>query len=134
MLPIRIIAVSKMPRGPYQEVTEQYKKYLKAFARLEILEVKELAELPAGAILLDERGKEMESKAFAKFVGGFEDRGEPITFVIGGPFGFEEATKKQARHTLRLSTMTLPHDLARIVLLEQLYRAFTILRGKTYHY
>ncbi|MEK7105164.1 MAG: 23S rRNA (pseudouridine(1915)-N(3))-methyltransferase RlmH, partial [Patescibacteria group bacterium] len=97
---------------------------------------KELTELADDftTILLDERGKEMTSIEFAKWIGTFEDHGEPICFVIGGPFGPSAEIKKEARHTIALSKMTLPHDMAKVILLEQLFRAFTILRGKSYHY
>ena len=136
MLPIRIFSVSKTPRGPLLELVETYKKYLKPFSKLEIIEVKSAEHLPTDrtTILLDERGKQMTSLVFAKWIGQFEDRGEPICFVIGGPFGMPAEVKAEARHTIALSEMTLPHDQAKIILMEQLYRAFTILRGKTYHY
>lgn len=136
MLPIRIFSVGKTPRGPLLDLVETYKKYLKPFSKLEVVEVKELEHLPSDrtTILLDERGRQMTSIAFAKWIGQFEDRGEPICFVIGGPFGMDQKTKAEAKHTIALSEMTLPHDQAKVMLLEQLYRAFTILRGKTYHY
>lgn len=136
MLPIRILSVGKTPRGPMLELVKKYQTYLKAFAKLELIEVKELKEIPSDrvTILLDERGKQMSSLAFAKWIGGFEDMGEPLTFVIGGPFGMSDAIKAQAKHRLALSEMTIPHNQAKVMLLEQLYRAFTILRGKSYHY
>ena len=136
MLPIRILSIGKTPRGPIQELVEKYQTYLQAFAKLELIEVKELKEIPTDrvTILLDERGKQMTSLAFAKWIGAFEDIGEPLCFVIGGPFGISDELKGQAKHRLALSEMTLPHDQAKTMLLEQLYRAFTILRGKSYHY
>lgn len=136
MLPVQIITVGKTPRGALADLVEQYRTYLKPYAKLEIVGVKKIDSLPNGrlTILLDERGREMSSVSFAKWIGEFEDHGEPICFVIGGPFGMDEKIKKTARHTLALSQMTLTHDLTKILLLEQLYRAFTILRGKTYHY
>jgi 23S rRNA (pseudouridine1915-N3)-methyltransferase len=78
-------------------------------------------------ILLDERGAELTTREFAKLLSA------PAAFAIGGPDGFSEATKKQAAQLLRLSAMTLPHALAQLILLEQLYRAATLLTGHPYH-
>ena len=136
MMHIRILSVGKTPKGAQAELVAMYKKYLQPFAKLAFVEVKELAHLPDDVvvILLDECGKEFRSIEFAKWLQPFEDNGETICFVIGGPFGLTPAIKKEATHTIALSKMTLPHDLAKVILLEQLFRAFTILRGKSYHY
>lgn len=84
-------------------------------------------------IALDERGKSLTSVAFAKWVGERRDQGRDLALVIGGDEGLSDAVRAKAQLVLSLSAMTLPHRLARLVLLEQLYRAFTILRGEPYH-
>jgi 23S rRNA (pseudouridine1915-N3)-methyltransferase len=85
-------------------------------------------------ILLDERGKALTSTAFAAMLRDLRDRGEAeAVFVLGGPDGHGEAARGSAQTTLSLGLMTLPHGLARIVLIEQIYRAVTILSGHPYH-
>jgi 23S rRNA (pseudouridine1915-N3)-methyltransferase len=84
--------------------------------------------------VLDERGKEMTSPAFAKELQGAKDHGEEMIFVIGGAYGLNDAVRKKARRLLRLSEMTLPHELCRVVFLEQLYRATEIGKGSGYHH
>jgi len=85
-------------------------------------------------VLLDGEGQGMSSEAFAAFLGRelISGQGKP-TFVIGGAEGVSQAVRERADRILSLSPMTLPHELARLVLLEQLYRGFTILKGKRYH-
>jgi 23S rRNA (pseudouridine1915-N3)-methyltransferase len=85
-------------------------------------------------VLLDSRGRESTSEQFAQFLGDYQDRNPlPLVFAIGGADGFCDATKSAAQHTISLGKMTLAHELARVVLLEQIYRAFTILKGHPYH-
>jgi len=87
----------------------------------------------ARKVLLDERGRERTSQEFADWLGQEGLRGtRELAFLIGGPDGFSEAFRRQADVLLALSRMTLSHDLARTVLLEQIYRGFTILRGFPY--
>ena len=84
--------------------------------------------------LLDSRGKEFSSEQFAKFLGDYQDRNPlPLVFAIGGADGFSEETRAAAQYVISLGKMTLAHELARVVLLEQVYRAFTILKGHPYH-
>ena len=78
-------------------------------------------------VALDERGKDMTTQQFAALLKS------ETTFVIGGPDGLDDAVKKDARLLLRLSSLTLPHALAQVVLLEQIYRAATMLTGHPYH-
>ena len=86
-------------------------------------------------IALDEGGKEFTSKGFAthlnKILTTFN---KPIYFLIGGPYGFSDEVKQRSDELLALSQLTFTHQMVRIILLEQLYRAFTILKGKKYHY
>ncbi len=86
----------------------------------------------AFVIALDERGKSLSSADFARSLEKWSEVG-PIIFIVGGPYGLEENLKREADFLLSLSSMTLAHGLARMVLLEQVYRAFTLLRGEPYH-
>jgi 23S rRNA (pseudouridine1915-N3)-methyltransferase len=93
------------------------------------------AALPSGCsvIALDERGKDWTTQQLAQQISRWRDAAEPVAFVIGGPDGLDVALKREARMQLRLSSMTLPHALARVILVEQLYRAWSILAGHPYH-
>ena len=85
-------------------------------------------------ILLDERGKEFHSISFAEYLNGLEGRVNHLLFVIGGPYGFSDEVYKRANASLSLSKMTFSHQLVRVIFMEQLYRAFTILKGEPYHH
>ena len=93
------------------------------------------AALPAGcvAVALDERGRDLTSAGFAEQLGRWRDHGDSPAFVIGGPDGLTDEFRRSARLLLRLSSMTLPHALARLLLVEQLYRAWSILSRHPYH-
>jgi 23S rRNA (pseudouridine1915-N3)-methyltransferase len=150
---IRIVAVGRDRSGLYAPAVEEYAKRLARYARFELVEVPE-ARKHAGTprardeegeallarigdrervVALDERGAEETSVAFARRVAGWLERGQDVALVVGGSDGLAEAVKARAAETLALSRMTLAHRLARLVLVEQLYRAFTILRGEPYH-
>jgi 23S rRNA (pseudouridine1915-N3)-methyltransferase len=94
-----------------------------------------LAALPGRGevIACDERGTAMTSEAFATWLGRVRDTGGAVTFVIGGAHGLDEAVRARATRVLAVAPWTLPHEMARLVLAEQLYRAGTILRGEPYH-
>lgn len=85
-------------------------------------------------VLLDELGDEMTSREFAQWIGKKRDTGEALTFVLGGAYGFDDAIRKSAKKMMALSRMTLPHELCKLMFLEQLYRAHTILEGRGYHH
>ena len=85
-------------------------------------------------ILLDERGKEFNSISFAEHINSLEGRVNQLLFVIGGPYGFSESVYKRADARLSLSKLTFSHQLVRLLFMEQLYRAFTILKGEPYHH
>ena len=86
------------------------------------------------AVALDERGKPLSSEGFARSLEKWSDSGSrEIAFLLGGPYGLEEALKEEADFRLSFSPMTLAHGMARMLLLEQIYRAFTLLRGEPYH-
>lgn len=86
-------------------------------------------------ILLDEQGKEYSSKAFSNFIAQKQNAStKRLVFLIGGPFGFSETIYKRANSKLSLSQMTFSHQMVRLFFVEQLYRAFTILKGEKYHH
>jgi 23S rRNA (pseudouridine1915-N3)-methyltransferase len=86
-------------------------------------------------ILLDERGKEFRTMAFTNYLeNAFMMSRKRIVFVIGGPWGFSDDMQKRADFRISLSRMTFPHQLVRLLFLEQLYRVFTIIRGEPYHH
>jgi len=105
-------------------------------ARLLAVEAERLrAALPAGCALvaLDERGQDWTTAQLAQAIGRWRDAAEPVAFAIGGADGLDPQFKREARSVLRLSSLTLPHALARVLLAEQLYRAWSILAGHPYH-
>jgi len=85
-------------------------------------------------VLLDERGKEFDSIAFAEHLNALEGRVNHLIFVIGGPYGFSEEVYRKAQAKISLSRLTFSHQLVRLIFLEQLYRAYTILKGEPYHH
>ncbi len=91
---------------------------------------------PAGLkLLLDERGKPMTSREFAAFLEKMIMAGhQRLVFFCGGPFGYDPSLRREADHLISLSAMTFPHELARLLLFEQLYRAMTIIKNEPYHY
>ncbi len=100
-------------------------------ARLLLDEIKPEDEL----ILLDEHGKEYSSQAFAEFLQKKQNTSvKRLVFVIGGPYGFDERVHKRANVKLSLSKMTFSHQMVRLFFVEQIYRAYTILKGEKYHH
>jgi len=93
------------------------------------------AAIPQGAVVvaLDERGRDWTSMQLAEAVGRWRDAGDAVAFVIGGADGLDPEFKRSARVLLRLSSLTLPHALARVLLVEQIYRAWSLLAGHPYH-
>ncbi|MEO6526021.1 MAG: 23S rRNA (pseudouridine(1915)-N(3))-methyltransferase RlmH [Gemmatimonadaceae bacterium] len=94
-----------------------------------------LERLPAGALVLvcDERGEQLTSAQFATLLTAARDGARDVGFVVGGAFGLSDEVRRAATRTIQLAPWTLPHELARVVLAEQLYRAGTIARGEPYH-
>lgn len=137
---ITVLAVGRS-RPPYHDDIEHYAKLLGRYARLELVEVRDDAQIagrlptpqPAPFVsLLDDEGAQMDSHAFTRFLEERRRSGRDLCFVVGGAFGLKELPA--AEHRLSLGPMTLPHQLARVVLLEQLYRGHKILRGEPYHH
>lgn len=86
-------------------------------------------------VCLDEKGRSMTSRDFSRFLDGLSsDATRRPCFIVGGPFGLHESVRQKARHLIAFGPQTLPHELARVVLLEQLYRAETLLRNMPYHH
>lgn len=146
----RIVAVGRLRRGFLQAGCAHFLERLGPYAKVEMLELKEgrgspqqVAEGEGAALLsaaggykiaLDERGREHSSASFAARIGDLETRSVgQLSFLLGGANGHGEALKEAADELWSLSRLTLPHELARLVLLEQLYRAETIRAGHPYH-
>jgi 23S rRNA (pseudouridine1915-N3)-methyltransferase len=91
--------------------------------------------LPPGALVIacDERGDRLTSPEFATLLAGARDAARDVAFMIGGAYGLDDVARRAASRALQLAPWTLPHELARLVLAEQLYRAGTIVRGEPYH-
>ena len=87
----------------------------------------------AAIIAMDERGRDFTTVDFSKKISSWRDSGDSLAFVIGGADGLDSQLKKEASMMLRLSSMTLPHAMARVMLVEQIYRAFSILTNHPYH-
>lgn len=143
---IKIAWIGKTKEPAIQALTEEYLKRISHYAQVEGTTLREEAALldsygrgaKAGGkstlVLMDSRGKEFSSEQFAKFLGDYQDRNPlPLVFAIGGADGFSDAARSAAQHLISLGKMTMAHELARVVLLEQVYRAFTILKGHPYH-
>lgn len=142
---IKVAWVGKTKEPAIQALTEEYLSRLRRFAETEGVALKDEASLlklaerdgrsaqKSTLVLLDSRGKQLSSEELAEFVGKLQERSVPVVFAIGPANGFSRETLAGADTLLSLGKMTLAHELARVVLLEQLYRAFTILKGHPYH-
>jgi 23S rRNA (pseudouridine1915-N3)-methyltransferase len=150
---IKIAWIGKTKEAAIQSLTEEYLKRISRYVQAEGLALRDEAALlqlcgraaPGKAskaasatkstlVLMDSSGKQFSSEEFARFIGNYQDRNPlPLVFAIGPADGFSAATRDAAQHTISLGSMTLAHELARVVLLEQIYRAFTVLKGHPYH-
>ena len=133
---ISVIAVGRL-RPPYQDDVEHYRKLLAGRSRVEMMEVREDEKVPpripdrAFSVLLSSAGRQFDSLEFSRWLEQRRQEGRDLCFLIGGPRGLDlDGCDMQ----LSLGVMTLPHQLARVVLLEQLYRAHKILAREPYHY
>jgi 23S rRNA (pseudouridine1915-N3)-methyltransferase len=133
---IVVVAVGRL-RPPFADDVQHYKKLLAGHTRLELVEVREdeqvARRLPNRAFvsLLHREGEKPDSLEFSRFLEERRRSGRDLCFVIGGPFGLD---LEHVDHRLSLGEITLPHQLARVVLLEQLYRGHKILAREPYHY
>lgn len=143
---IKIAWIGKTKEPAITSLTDEYLKRINRYVPLEGITFRDEADLftklgsatkigsKSTLVLLDSRGKEFTSEQFAKFLGDYQDRNPlPLVFAIGGADGFSSAARSAAQHVISLGKMTLAHELARVVLFEQVYRAFTILKGHPYH-
>jgi 23S rRNA (pseudouridine1915-N3)-methyltransferase len=155
---LSVVAVGRLKSGPERDLAERYRERAEALGRtggFSPVDVVEIAESrarrdadrraeEARAILdragsaplaaFDERGRSLSSEAFAERLGRWRDGGTPaLTFAIGGPDGLDPSVRDRADLVLSFGALTLPHQLVRVLVLEQLYRGLTILAGHPYH-
>ena len=144
MQKIYFVVVGKIKESFYREAVAEYAKRMSRFAKVEIKELAEGASLEAEAdeilrackgyvIALAVEGEKQTSEQLAKRLGKLTDEGKDISFVIGSSCGLSDKVKKAADYRLSFSDMTFPHQVMRVILAEQVYRAFMINAGSTYH-
>ena len=159
MLAVKLICVGKMRERFYTEAFAEYQKRLQSLCRLELVELAEqrlgdapspreiaaalekegaeiLKAIPADAytVALCVEGEQIPSEGMAELIRARENSGKPkLCFVIGGSYGLAGSVKRRADQRLSMSKMTFPHHLARVMLIEQLYRGFKINEGSRYH-
>ena len=154
MKTIKILAVGQIKEPHWQKAASHYQKRLGHTAKLDLHTIKDApAKLPAEArmeheserlaalvkptdvtICLDDTGRNLTSKEFASFLQSLYDYGATPCFMVGGAYGLSPSLKKQTRHIISLSPMTFTHEMAFVILLEQLYRTEMILLGTGYHH
>jgi 23S rRNA (pseudouridine1915-N3)-methyltransferase len=154
MIEINVISVGNVKEKYLQELIADYKKRISKYAKIELIELKDesnkinenvvketegeriLSSIKEGfyVILLDLRGQMLDSISLSKKLDEISTyHSSKIAFIIGGSFAVSEAVKKRANYMLSFSKMTFPHQLAKDMLLEQIYRSFKILNNETYH-
>ena len=145
---INLIVIGKLKEKFLVDGGAEYVKRIKIFSRIVIKEISEcrtvdeegdklLAQVPQNSFLiaLDVAGEALTSEKFAEKISALNLRGiSEITFIIGGAFGLSDSVRQAANFKLSLSAMTFTHQMARLILVEQIYRAFKINRGEPYHY
>jgi 23S rRNA (pseudouridine1915-N3)-methyltransferase len=142
---INVAWIGKTKEPAIRALTEEYLRRISRYAEVAGLALKDEAAILSLArgerqnkeryklVLLDSRGKQLSSEEFAEFIEREQLSAVPLLFAIGGSDGFSEEARLRAGAALSLGKMTLPHELARVVLVEQIYRAFTILKNHPYH-
>ena len=155
MLKIKIICLGKLKEKAYVELEKEYLKRLSPFAKVKVVELSEVSyrsedaavkakqkeadlivkQLPEDGIviLMEEKGQERDSVAFAEFLERIGGLGQEIVFVLGSGIGLHESLKEYSNYNISLSKLTFPHNFARILLEEQIFRACTIINRKAYH-
>ncbi len=137
---ITLVTVGKTQTKELQDSVLDYSKRILRYAQFEFMDTSDekLAKVLDKfdrIFLLDEKGKEHTSVEFSQFIEKQMNAGvKNIAFVVGGPFGFTQEVRDLSDSSIALSKMTFPHDLVRVIFLEQLYRAFTILKNEKYHH
>jgi len=150
---LSVVAIGRLRDSNHRALCDDYSARLVRLSSFSVIEVKDvrgvapagvpaaegqrlLRQLPSSchAVSLDERGRELTSAGLARWLQEHADAGtRDLRFVVGGPYGLSDEVHGRCVQSLRLSSMTLPHELARTVLLEQLYRAHMIMAGRPYH-
>lgn len=141
---LRIAWIGKTKESAIQTLTAEYLKRLSRYVATEGLElgseeavlklIEKSGRTAPVLVLMDQRGKQVSSEELANFLGYHRDQGtQDVIFAVGPADGWEAGTLQHANQVLSMGKMTLPHELARVVLLEQLYRGYTILTGHPYH-
>jgi Uncharacterized conserved protein len=141
MLHVNLICVGKLKEPFYIAACKEYEKRLSAFCKLQVMEIPEgkesqiLSKISTRdyVIAFCIEGKLLGSPALAKSIDDIQHMGNPLTLLIGGSEGLPDEAKVRADFKLSMSPMTFPHHLARVMVLEQLYRGFMILGGSAYH-
>lgn len=155
MIKINIVAVGKVKEKYFLDGINEYKKRLSRFCDFNIIEIEEenfknptpseieiikekeaqkiLANLKGKTVVMAIEGKKFSSEKLAQTIKEYQNYSSAITFIIGGSYGLSDKVKNVADIKLSFSDMTFPHTLFRLMLTEQIYRAFTILEGITYH-
>jgi 23S rRNA (pseudouridine1915-N3)-methyltransferase len=135
----RVVAVGRVKDAALRAACDEYLDRLRRYARIEEREVKDearvLVAVPEGSrlVALSRRGEQWSSPELARWTARWETDGRDVTFAIGGAEALPEAVLRGAERAWSLSRLTFPHELARVLLYEQLYRAYTIRRGEPYH-
>lgn len=133
--------LGKTRRPEMRALTDEYVKRISRHCPIEVTEVRDAdtvikkldADRAATVVLLDAAGKSFDSNSFAKWLGEYRDRGSrELLFLCGDADGFPESLRERAQQRISLSALTFSHELARVMLAEQLYRAFAILSGSPY--
>ena len=157
-VPILIIAVGKLREAFWRDAAREYHRRLTRYCKLELVEVQDEKEPVSGSpalltkavdtegarvmehvrpgdivVAMCIEGKQLSSGDFSAQMKAWHEQAQQVVFVIGGSLGLHEQVIKRANQTLSLSDMTFPHQLARVMLLEQIYRAYKILAGERYH-
>ncbi|HIJ60061.1 MAG TPA: 23S rRNA (pseudouridine(1915)-N(3))-methyltransferase RlmH [Nitrospirae bacterium] len=147
---IKLLWLGKTKETFIEQGIKHYIKLIKPIININIEEIKEIRgksieetllyegkkvlEKTKDYFLLDQSGKEYSSEDFAIFISNSLKDERLLTFLFGGPFGVSREIKEKAKSIISLSRMTFTHEVSRLLFLEQLYRAFTIIKGKVYHY
>jgi 23S rRNA (pseudouridine1915-N3)-methyltransferase len=137
---IMVVCIGRLRGAPFADDVAHYERLLARQARVEIQEVKDdsgaAKRIPESAFVcvLDRESTALSSTDLAGFLEERRLAGSDLCFVIGGPFGLDPSVTQRADMRLSFGPITLPHELARVVLLEQLFRAHKILAGQAYHY
>lgn len=136
---LKIYAVGKLKKAYFQEASDDYLSRIKHYSNIELIEtteegIKKFINDENFNIVLDVSGEIIDSLEFSKFLENLLSRGQKnIAFFIGGSEGLQKEIIEKANFRMSFSRLTFPHELARVMLLEQIYRAFTIIKNEKYH-